>query len=131
VYSQENSKKIDGISEDVIGMLKKHSWPGNIRELQNLIERAVVLTKNSVINRESLPPFLLALQSGENKTISSSLGSGSLKDELQTFQRKTIIEALRRSDGIQKKAAALLDVKPTTLNEMMKRLKISPIEFSS
>ena len=131
VYSQENNKRIDGISEEVMKVLKNHSWPGNIRELENLIERAVVLTKSSVINRESLPPFLLALQNGNHKSFSSSLGNGSLKDELQTFQRKTIIEALRRSAGIQKKAAALLDVKPTTLNEMIKRLKISTIDYSS
>jgi len=131
MYSQENNKKIDGISEDVMEVLKKHSWPGNIRELQNLIERAVVLTKSSIINRESLPPFLLALQNGENITFSSPQGNGSLKDELQSFQRKTIIEALRRSEGIQKKAADLLNVKPTTLNEMIKRLKISTIEYSS
>jgi len=131
MYSQENNKKIDGISEDVMEVLKKHSWPGNIRELQNLIERAVVLTKSSIINRESLTPFLLALQNGENITFSSPQGNGSLKDELQSFQRKTIIEALRRSEGIQKKAADLLNVKPTTLNEMIKRLKISTIEYSS
>jgi len=131
VYSQENNKRIDGISEDVMKMLENYSWPGNIRELENLIERAVVLTKSSVLNRESLPPFLLALENGKGKSYSSSLGNGSLKDELQTFQRKTIIEALRKSEGIQKKAAALLDVKPTTLNEMIKRLKISPIDYSS
>ncbi len=131
VYSQENNKRIDGISEDVMKVLENHSWPGNIRELENLIERAVVLTKNSVINRESLPPFLLALQNGNHKSFSSSLGNGSLKDELQAFQRKTIIEALQRSEGIQKKAADLLNVKPTTLNEMIKRLKISTIDYSS
>jgi len=131
VYSQENNKRIDGISEDVMKVLENHSWPGNIRELENLIERAVVLTKTSVLNRESLPPFLLTLQDGNHGSFSSSQGKGSLKDELQTFQRKIIIEALRKSDGIQKKAAALLDVKPTTLNEMIKRLKISTSDYSS
>ena len=131
VYSQENNKRIDGISEDVMKVLENYSWPGNIRELENLIERAVVLTKTSVLNRESLPPFLLTLQNGNQSSLSGSQGKGNLKDELQTFQRKTIIEALRRSGGVQKKAAAMLDVKPTTLNEMIKRLKISIIEYSS
>jgi DNA-binding NtrC family response regulator len=131
VYSQENNKRIDGLSEDVMKVLENHNWPGNIRELENLIERAVVLTKNSVITRESLPPFLLGLQNGSDRAFSRSQRSGSLKDELQTFQKKTILEALRRSDGIQKKAAALLGVKPTTLNEMIKRLKISTNEYSN
>ncbi len=131
VYSQENNKRIDGISKSVMNVLENHSWPGNIRELENFIERAVVLTKHSVIDRESLPPFLLALQNENHSTLSSPQGKGSLKDELHTFQRKTIIEALRRSEGIQKKAAAFLNVKPTTLNEMMKRLKISTIDYLS
>ncbi|MEE8377780.1 MAG: sigma-54 dependent transcriptional regulator [Candidatus Aminicenantaceae bacterium] len=131
VYSQENNKRIDGISEDVMKILDNHSWPGNIRELENLIERAVVLTKTSILNRESLPPFLLSLQNGNLSSVSLSQEKGSLKNKLQTFQRKTIIEALRKSHGIQKKAAAILDVKPTTLNEMIKRLKISTIDYSS
>jgi two-component system response regulator PilR (NtrC family) len=131
VYSQENNKRIDGISEDVMKVLGCYNWPGNIRELENFIERAVVLTKTSVINRESLPSFLLSLQNEKHSSFSGSHGKGSLKDELQTFQRETIIEALRKSDGIQKKAAALLDVKPTTLNEMIKRLKISTFDYSS
>jgi len=131
VYSQENNKKIDSISEDVMKVLENYNWPGNIRELENFIERAVVLTKTSAISRESLPPFLLSFQNENQNSFSGSAGKGSLKDELHTFQRKTIIEALQRSDGIQKNAAALLDVKPTTLNEMIKRLKISTIEYSS
>lgn len=131
VYSKENNKRIDGISEDVMKVLDNHSWPGNIRELENLIERAVVLTKTSILNRESLPPFLLSLQNGNLSSVSRSKGKGSLKNELQIFQRKTIIEALRKSDGIQKKAAALLEVKPTTLNEMIKRLRISTNDYSS
>jgi len=122
IYSKENEKPIDGVTDDVMEIMEDYHWPGNIRELENLIERAVVLSKSSVISRESLPPFLLGPRGDEGGQ--SNLGSMRLKDQIHSFQKKAIIDALQRTKGIQKKAAALLGVKPTTLNEMIKRLEI-------
>ncbi|MGD2295665.1 MAG: sigma-54 dependent transcriptional regulator [Candidatus Aminicenantes bacterium] len=131
MYSQENNKEIEGATEEVMQILEEHDWPGNIRELENLIERAVVLTKSKVLGRESLPPFLLSPKDKLDTEASGPQSRINLKEELQTFQKKTIVEALRKSNGIQKKAAALLGVKPTTLNEMIKRLKISTDSYLS
>lgn len=124
VYSKENNKEIIGVTEDVMEIIEDYDWPGNIRELENLIERAVVLTKSKLISRNSLPPFLLAPPQREEKLNSPLHNELNLRDKLQSFQKKAIIEALRKTNGVQKKAASLLGMKPTTLNEMIKRLKI-------
>ncbi len=122
-YSKENEKEILGITDDVMEILVSYDWPGNIRELENLIERAVVLTKSKLISREILPPFLLASQE-ETSAVVSVNNELNLKENIQIFQKKAIISALKQAKGMQKKAANLLGVKPTTLNEMIKRLNI-------
>jgi len=128
-YEKENKKEIEGISEDVMEILAKYDWPGNIRELENLIERAVVLTKTNLITRENLPPFVVGPQR-KKEAASSETQDLNLKEGLQSFQKKAIISALKQSKGVQKKAASLLGVKPTTLNEMIKRLNIDASDLS-
>ncbi len=122
-YGKENHKDIQEISEDVMDILEVYEWPGNIRELENLIERAVVLSKTKVITRSSLPPFLLN-NPDEDSSASDISSSTNLKDQLNSFQTKAIKDALKRTKGIHKKAAARLGVRATTLNEMIKRLEI-------
>jgi len=124
-YSEENKKEIVGISDEVLEILKDYSWPGNVRELENLIERAVVLTKSKLITKESLPAFLSPSQKSDLTAYASAANEDlNLRRQIQEYQKKAIINALKRSKGIQKKAASLLGVKPTTLNEMIKRLEI-------
>jgi DNA-binding NtrC family response regulator len=106
VYARENQKDVQGVSEDVLEILDAHSWPGNVRELENLIERAVVLSRSKVITRDSLPPFLLGREAA-------------------------ILAALKKTRGVQNKAASLLGVKATTLNEMIKRLGIDTTNVPS
>jgi len=129
LYGKENKKEMSGVTEDVMEILINFDWPGNIRELENLIERAVVLTKSKIISRESLPPFLLS-SSDEAKIFSAVDNELTLRDHVQSVQRKAIISALARAKGVQKKAAGLLGVKPTTLNEMIKRLQIDITDLS-
>jgi len=124
IYSKENRKEITGISEDVMEVFANYEWPGNIRELENLIERAVVLTKTNIITRNSLPPFLYEPEGKEVAADLTSVKSGTLKDQTRLFQKNWILQALRKTNGVQNKAAQLLGVKPTTLNEMIKRLDI-------
>ncbi len=123
IYSKENKKEIEGITEDVIEILVNYDWPGNIRELENLIERAIVLTKSKFITRKTIPPFLLSAHE-DARILSSPNKELNLKEYIQIQQKKAIISALKKTKGIQKNAARLLGVKPTTLNEMIKRLDI-------
>ncbi len=117
------------MSEDVFEILDAHAWPGNVRELENLIERAVVLSPSKAITRESLPPFLLRGNAVDDEALIASEESLDLRDRTQAFQKKIILAALKKTKGVQNKAAHLLGVKPTTLNEMIKRLKIDTGAF--
>jgi two-component system response regulator PilR (NtrC family) len=123
-YSRENKKDIIGVSEEVMEIFANYEWPGNIRELENLIERAVVLAKTKLITRNNLPPFLFKTEVEQEITLIPSESSGTLKEQTKRFQKSWIMEALKKSSGVQKKAAQLLGVKPTTLNEMIKRMGI-------
>jgi DNA-binding NtrC family response regulator len=124
IYGRENGKEIEGVSEDVYEILEAYDWPGNVRELENLIERAVVFSRSKIITREFLPPFLLTKEAPPEGWLLSPGESLDLRERTQSFQRKIILTALKKSRGVQKKAAKLLGVKPTTLNEMIKRLNI-------
>jgi len=124
IYARENHKEIDGVSEDVFEILDAHDWPGNVRELENLVERAIVLARSKVLTRASLPPFLLREGEVDDGALISSKESLDLRDRTQAFQKQIILAALKKTKGVQNKAAKLLGVKPTTLNEMIKRLRI-------
>jgi len=126
IYTRENHKDIEGVSEDVLEILDTHAWPGNVRELENLIERAVVLARAKVITRANLPPFLLRGDGIDDTLLGAAEESLDLRDRTQAFQKKIILAALKKTKGVQNKAAKLLGLKPTTLNEMIKRLGIEP-----
>jgi len=123
-YGKENKKEIEEVSEDVMEILENYDWPGNIRELENLIERAVVLTKSKLITRKSLPPFLIPRPVKEAQIFSSSNNELTLKEQVLNYQKSSILAVLKKTKGVQKEAAMILGVKPTTLNEMIKRLNI-------
>jgi two-component system response regulator PilR (NtrC family) len=129
-YSRENNKEIEGVSEDVLEILESYDWPGNVRELENVIERAVVLTKSKIITRNALPAYLLGYPSGaaaeERVALSDDLD---FRRQTQEFQKRLILMALRQAKGVQKKAAEALGLKPSTLNEMIKRLGIEANRF--
>jgi len=122
IYKQENNKEIEGVSEEVMKILMDYNWPGNVRELENVLERAVVLNQSKIITREALPAFL----TDGSRSAFKELGEDSLNFKQRTldYQKQLILTALKKSNGIQKQAASLLGLKPTTLNEMIKRLKI-------
>jgi len=124
IYSRENNKEIEGITNDVMEILEAYDWPGNVRELENLIERAIVLTKSKLITRSALPPFLLGGPPGEAEAGNEEVGLQNFREQTREFQKKIIINALRRAKGVQKRAACSLGLKATTLNEMIKRLDI-------
>ncbi|MBN2266679.1 MAG: sigma-54-dependent Fis family transcriptional regulator, partial [Candidatus Aminicenantes bacterium] len=81
-------------------------------------------SRADVITRTSLPPFLLARDGVDDEALIAGEESLDFRVRTQAFQRKIILAALKKTKGVQNKAAKLLGVKPTTLNEMIKRLGI-------
>jgi len=117
-YSDELKKPISGFSPQAVKYLTRHNWPGNIRELQNTIERAVLMAESNLIGVEDLT---LNATKGDASSI-DALGikippSGIKLDDLE---RNTIIEALKMTNWVQKDAAELLGVSRRVLNYKVK-----------
>jgi two-component system response regulator PilR (NtrC family) len=123
-YSEENKRKVREVTADAMRILMDHPWPGNVRELENTIERAVVLCTGDRITPELLPDYLrYPLRTDQPVMIVPQEGV-SLKDSVSNYERAMILQSLELANGVQKRAAELLQLKPSTLNEMMKRLGI-------
>jgi DNA-binding NtrC family response regulator len=120
-YNTENDKQIERLAPEVIERMLSYSWPGNVRQLENVIERGVVLAVGDEITPDLLPPEL--------RVRSAPPGPGVFPDGMDLnravarFERELIEAAMERAGGVQKHAAHLLGLKPTTLNEKLKRLK--------
>jgi two-component system response regulator PilR (NtrC family) len=129
-YARENGKDVEGISEDVLDLLEKHEWPGNVRELENLVERAVVFAREKIITRANLPDlFRTPSDRGPAVLLETAAGEFDLKEQTFAFQKRLIETSLKKAKGVQKTAAGLLGVKPTTLNEMIKRLGLDASDY--
>ncbi len=124
-YAEENEKELADISLEAMELLLDYQWPGNVRELENAIERAVVLSQDSVLDVDLLPPSVRQPSSAPTPATSLPSNGMSFKEAIGAYERQLIVKALQASGGVQKKAAEILKVKPTTLHEMMKRLNIS------
>jgi len=123
-YSEENKRKVREVTPDAMRILMDHAWPGNVRELENAIERAVVLTTGDRIGPDMLPDYVRYPVNTDQPAMVVPAEGLSLKDSVSRYERAMILQSLELANGVQKKAAELLQLKPSTLNEMMKRLGI-------
>ncbi|MCP4903046.1 MAG: sigma-54-dependent Fis family transcriptional regulator [bacterium] len=123
-YAEENDRQIEGFTTRAMDTLSLYRWPGNVRELENVVERAVVLCRDDLIDVSEFPPALR--QEPGSVEIPRELPEDGLdfRKTVAEFQSHLIREALSRADGVQRRAAKLLALSPTTLNEMVHRLGI-------
>jgi two-component system, NtrC family, response regulator PilR len=108
-HAEQMGKSINGLTQETIDLLEAHEWPGNIRELENVIERAVALEKSQAILPESLPEHI-AKRVPKGPAAAGSLPESGfdLEGHVKELEREYIAQALRRTDGVQVKAAELL-----------------------
>jgi len=124
-YAKENEKPLREIAPEAMALLLDYHWPGNVRELENVIERAVVLSTGEILDVELLPKTVRQPTAMVPPSTSLTSNGRSLKEAVTDYERQLIVRALQATGGVQKRAAEMLQVKPTTLHEMMKRLSIS------
>jgi formate hydrogenlyase transcriptional activator len=122
-YARRSAKRITAIPKDALDLLTRYHWPGNIRELQNLIERSVILSTSETLH---IPVHEL-----ECEAFPAPPGSSQTMDDVE---RETILRALKEANGVvggSGGAAARLGMKRTTLLYRMEKLGISKTNGSS
>ena len=119
IYSKKNKKKISGMADDVRSLFVEYNWPGNIRELENAIEGAVIMAKTEIINQRDLPNAS-KFKASEVKPVNGQ----SLKEVLERPERELLISILNECNWNRNKTAATLGINRTTLFNKMKKYKI-------
>jgi two-component system response regulator PilR (NtrC family) len=125
-YGDENRKPDLEFSPETVDVLMEYDWPGNVRELENVVERAVVLASGSRIGTDLVPDHVRKSPEFSAPTFVVPPEGISFKDVITDFEKRLIETTLEAAGGVQKRAAELLRIKPTTLNEMIKRYDIRP-----
>ncbi|MDX2153575.1 MAG: sigma 54-interacting transcriptional regulator, partial [Bryobacteraceae bacterium] len=123
-FSEQQNKVIEAIPEDVMVALEEHDWPGNIRELQNVIERGVILTTCGILSRLTTAPLMTRARAGAPARSAVEFPVKTLADA----ERAHIVATLRRTNGViggPRGAAAQLGLPRTTLIAKMARLGIA------
>jgi two-component system response regulator PilR (NtrC family) len=125
-YGAENGKTDLELTPSALEALTAYDWPGNVRELENVLERAVVLTSGPRIEVDLIPEHVRKRSPFDAPAFVVPPEGISFKDVTMDFEKHIIESTLEAAGGIQKRAAELLHIRPTTLNEMIKRYDIRP-----
>jgi DNA-binding NtrC family response regulator len=120
-YGTENEKTDLEITPQALDVLVDYDWPGNVRELENVIERAVVLSTGPTIGPDLIPDHVRSRPMFKMPQFTLPADGIKFNEVTADFERRLIESTLEVAGGVQKKAAELLHLKPTTLNEMIKR----------
>jgi len=121
-YGNELKKRLDGLDPEAQKLLLRYNWPGNIRELENAIERAALLAERSVITADDL-------HLGDASQIGSTREASAVRIPptgipLEDIERQALVEALKMANWVQKDAADLLSISPRVMNYKIKTLGI-------
>ncbi|WP_076789014.1 sigma-54 dependent transcriptional regulator [Chlorobium sp. KB01] len=117
-FASENNKRIAGISREAMDTLMKYSYPGNVRELENIIQQSVVLTRGETIMQSDLPVRLNESPKGSKPVMS---GDETFPEKVEAFEKSLILDALSKSGQVQTRAAELLGISERHLRYKLKK----------
>lgn len=132
VYSTEHGKSVTGVSHEALDALKRYAFPGNVRELQNILERGVVLASRPTLGLDDLPPYVIDNSTGAMLPAHVREGCAHesdpdvpwtpmpLTDALREPERRILLKALRANNWNRQATADQLDINRTTLYKKMK-----------
>jgi DNA-binding NtrC family response regulator len=117
-FSKENSKQITGISREAMDVLMKYSYPGNVRELENIVQQSVVLSRSSTITRDDLP-----IRVSEPHPEGSGMDDmqGTFTEKIEAFEQSMILSAMKVAGNVQTRAAKLLGMSERHLRYKLKK----------
>jgi len=116
-YAEENAKEIREVSKEAMDLLMRYTYPGNVRELQNIVEHGVVMARGEVVTQADLPVDVPDMQGADTQ-----LPSGmTLSEQVETLEKKAIAAALDQADGIQSRAAEILGLTERNLRYKLKK----------
>lgn len=119
-FSRENQKRIKGITREALDQLMKYDFRGNVRELENIIERAVVLCRTEYITQEDLPAQMHIIS--ERDILDPHYLNNGYKKKMMAFESTMILEAVKLCNGNQSAAARLLNITERHLRSRMEKL---------
>lgn len=120
-YCEENQKKNLTLSKEAMDLLVKYNFPGNVRELENIIERAVVLSRGTIITVNDLPNVVKGFKAEKEILVSDEM---SLIEQVEALEKKLIYDALTKANGNQSQAGRMLGLTERNLRYKMQKYGI-------
>jgi DNA-binding NtrC family response regulator len=124
VYCATNQTPLKRLEPEVLEILEEHSWPGNIRELENLIQRLVLMADGDVVSAKHLPSQILYSSTAKQESLLIPDGGIDLDEEMTKIEAAFIQAALRRCEGKKVAAAGLLHIDPQKMKYLCRKHKI-------
>ena len=123
-FAAELGKEVEGMDAAAFDILSTYAFPGNVRELENLIERAVALTRSPVIGIDLLPPTVSAVSPTEQEVARVTKDGIDLEKMVADYERSLLSEALVQARGVKKRAARLLGISFRSFRYRLEKLEV-------
>ena len=127
-FTSKNKKQITGVSHDAMDILMKYSYPGNIRELENIIERSVIFSRSDTIKRNDLPPLM---DIGRDEKSSHITINGNFEELMGDYESDLIIQAMKDSGGNKSEAARNLGISERRIRSRIQILELDSTLWSN